>query len=135
MSAESLLSYYVVGEESYPDKAVIIEEGGKSHWVYLILEGQVKVTKMTKKGMVNVDILKEGDIFGEMVLLKTSRGVRTASIVASGPVRVGVLDVDRLSRDYDRIHPLLRTLITSLNRQLEDITRIVAVTAVEVGSP
>lgn len=135
MNAESFLSYYVAGEESYPDKAVIIEEGGKSYWAYLILEGKVKVTKMTGKGMVTLDTLKEGDIFGEMVLLKTSHGVRTASVVASGPVRVGILDGERLRKDYDGIHPMLRGLITSLNRKLEEATRIVAITAVEIGPP
>ena len=132
MGPDQLFSVYVANEESYPDKAVIIEEGGRADWAYLILEGQVRVAKITSKGMVTLDTLKEGDIFGEMVLLKTSTGLRTASIIAAGPVRVGILDKEKLRKDYDSLHPMLRALITSLNRKLEDITKKVVSTAVEV---
>ena len=45
MTIDGLLYGYVASEENYPDKAVIIEEGSKGDWVYVILKGSAKVKK------------------------------------------------------------------------------------------
>ena len=123
MAIDGLVIGYIASEEVYPDKTVIIEEGGKGSWVYVILEGRVKVIKRTRKGVVTLDTLKEGDIFGEMVLLETGQEVRSASVVATdGPIRLGVLDSERLVKDYGTLSPQLRTLMRSLIRRLKEAT-------------
>lgn len=123
MAINGLVIGYIASEEVYPDKAVIIEEGSKGSWVYVILEGRVKVIKRTRKGVVTLDTLKEGDIFGEMVLLETGQEVRSASVVATdGPIRLGVLDSQRLLKDYGTLSPQLRTLMRSLIRRLKEAT-------------
>lgn len=122
---------YVANEESYPDNAVIIEEGGRGNWVYIILEGQAKVKKKTPKGMLAVYTLNPGDIFGEMILLESSKGIRTASVIAEGTVRLGVLDTERLLADYESISQQLKGLIKSLIMRLEDTTSRVAELAVK----
>ena len=38
---------YIRDEETHPDGTVIFEEGGFSDWVYVIMEGEVKVSKNT----------------------------------------------------------------------------------------
>ena len=73
MTIDQFVYGYVANEETYSDKAGIIEEGGKGDWVYVILEGRAKVRRKTQKGVVTLDTFKEGDIFGEMVLLTTGQ--------------------------------------------------------------
>ncbi|MEE9609634.1 MAG: cyclic nucleotide-binding domain-containing protein, partial [Desulfatiglandales bacterium] len=90
MPIDSVIYSYIEGHENYPDKAVIIEENAKGDWVYVVLKGQVKVIKKTPKGLVTVYTLKEGDIFGEVALFGRRRGIRTATIVADGPVEIAV---------------------------------------------
>jgi len=131
MTVDQLVYAYVANEEYYPDKTVVIEEGSKGDWVYLVLEGQLKVRKSTNKGNVTVYTLKEGDILGEMLLLEPGKGVRTASVIAEGPVRLGVLDTAQLARDYDSISPQLKGLIRSLIQRLEETTDKVCDLALE----
>ncbi len=131
MAVDQLVYAYVANEEEYPDKTVVIEEGSKGDWVYLVLEGQLRVKKKTAKGNVTVYTLKEGDILGELLLLEPGKGVRTASVIADGPVRLGVLDTSHLVRDYDTISPQLKGLIRSLIQRLEETTDKVCELAVE----
>ncbi len=86
MPVHHTIHAYVASEEFYPNGSVIIEEGTVGDWVYVILEGSAKVRKKTSKGLVTVDTLKEGDVFGEMGFLEGGKRLRSASVVASGDV-------------------------------------------------
>ena len=92
MEIENFLYPYISQEEQYEKGDTIIKEGSRGAWVYIILEGVVKVKKMTAKGLVTVDTLTEGEIFGEMVLWQLGKISRTASIVAETRVKVGLLE-------------------------------------------
>jgi CRP/FNR family cyclic AMP-dependent transcriptional regulator len=113
---------YVASEEFYPNGSMIIEEGTVGDWVYVILEGSAKVRKKTPKGSVTVDTLKEGDVFGEMGFLEGGKRLRSASVVASGDVWVGVLDGEKLTRDFEELPSNLRALVRSLVLKLREVT-------------
>ena len=122
MAVDQFIHGYIAKEESYQDGEAIFEEGSSGNWVFVILKGQVKVKKRTSKGMITLDTLKEGEIFGEIVLLQTGRKARTASIVADGPLQVGILDTEQLLRDYDSIPQQLKSLLRSLAKRLVETT-------------
>ncbi len=125
--SQDVLSY-VVNEERFPDKAFIIKEGGRGDWIYVILEGRVKLLKKTSKGMMTIDTLTEGDFVGEISLLKQDSEPRIVSAVADGPVLVGTLDTTLLKQDWDAQPKRLKKLISSLVQNLEDgIKKVVAV--------
>ena len=134
MTVDQLVYGYLANEESYADKSVIIEEGSTGNWVYVILEGKVNVKKKAADGLIIIDTLKAGDIFGEMAMFGQKGGIRTASVVALGPVRVGVLDTERLVRDYESISPQLRDLMKSLIKRLKDTNNKVIALAVRSSS-
>ena len=113
---------YVASEEFYPNESGIIEEGTVGDWVYVILEGSAKVRKKTPKGLVTVDTLKEGDVFGEMGFLSGGKRLRSASVIASGDVWVGVIDGEKLTRDFEQIPSNLKALIRSLVLKLRETT-------------
>lgn len=122
MPVHHTIHAYVASEEFYPNGSVIIEEGTVGDWVYVILEGSAKVRKKTSKGLVNVDTLKEGDVFGEMGFLEGGKRLRSASVVASGDVWVGILDGEKLTADFEMIPSNLKALIRSLVLKLREIT-------------
>lgn len=131
MTVDQSVYGYVVNEETYPDKATIIEEGSRGNWAYVIMEGRAKVKKRTSKGMVIIDTLAEGAIFGEMGFFEKGEWVRSASVVAAdGAVRVGVLDSQRLVKDCEVLSPQLRALISSLILKLKETTEKVCATVV-----
>ena len=66
-------------ERKFPRDAVIFEEGTLGDYMYLIQEGQVKVTKMSEDGREKIlEIFGPGDFFGDMSLV--DREPRSASI-------------------------------------------------------
>lgn len=117
------LHSYIAEETTYSDGEVIIEEGSRGSWIYVILEGSAKVKKRTPKGMVTIDILREGEVFGEMVFLEGGKSPRSASVIAAeGQVRIGLLDTQKLIDDYEAVPSELKTLIRSLMLKLRNTT-------------
>jgi CRP-like cAMP-binding protein len=125
MAVDQLLYVYVLNEEDYPANSVIVREGSKGDWMYVILEGKVKIKKNTPKGMVTIGTLKEGDILGEMALFDAvvADRIRTASAIAEGPVKVGVLDANRLLKDFESVSTQLKGLTKTLVKRLKDTTQ------------
>lgn len=127
MDINQLVQLYLSNEETYESGEIIIEEGAKDNWVYIILEGQAKVTKRTNAGILTIDKMKKGAIFGEMALLGKVQAGRSASVIADdGGIRVGVLDLQQLLRDYASLSPSLRSLMTALIMTLEESNERVA---------
>lgn len=122
MPIDNFLFSFIAQEEEYEEGQAIIQEGSRGDWIYLMLQGRAKVKKTTPKGMVSIDTLLEGDIFGEMILWKSGKGSRSASIIAETYVKVGVLDTKRLIKEYESISPRLKSLIRSLIQRLTDTT-------------
>ncbi len=66
-------------DRKFPKGATILEDGVGGDHMYVIQQGQVKVTKMSDEGREKIlEILGEGDFFGEMALL--DREPRSASV-------------------------------------------------------
>ena len=123
MSIDAAFDPYVVEVKTYAGGDVIIEEGSFGSWIYVILEGSVKVKKTTAKRIVTIDTLKEGEVFGEMVFLEGGTGARSASVIAAeSTVKVGLLDTQKLVDDYEAVPPEVKTLIQSLMTKLRDTT-------------
>ena len=116
--------FMILEEEEYQDGDVILREGTSTDWIYIILEGQVRIQKNTPRGPVAITSIGEGHMVGEMAFLEKGKVPRAASAVALGYVRLGVLDRDRLTKEYDSFSSLLRKLILTLVRRMRYITEI-----------
>ena len=123
MALESFIYGHIVKEEVFPDQTTIIEEGKYGDWVYVVMEGRVKTKKRTSKGMFTIDILSEGAIVGEVPFLKKTDRLRTASIIADGQVKLGLLDKDRLEKEYEALSPQLKSLIRTRAIRLDETTK------------
>jgi len=123
MTVNSQVLMYIVSEERFSDKAVIIKEGSIGDWVYVILEGRVKIKKQTSGGLLTVDTLSEGDFVGEMAMLKQGNSTRTASAVADGPVVLGLLDSVRLAQEWEAQPTRIKKVISNLIQNLEEVTK------------
>src|SRR5262245_987350 len=66
-------------ERRFKARATVFEEGTVGEYMYVIREGQVKVSKMSDDGREKVlEILGPGDFVGEMALL--DQALRSASV-------------------------------------------------------
>ncbi len=111
---------YIISEESHPDGTVIIKEKTYGDWVYIILEGKAKVKKKTFKGEVLIDHLEEGSVFGKTSIFSEAEEQRYTSLVSDGPITLGVLDTQKLDKDWIALPPQLRSLINSLIKKRKD---------------
>jgi len=133
MPIDPLVYEYIAKEERHQDKDYIIREGSKGYWIYVILEGKVKVKKKTSKGLVTIHTLSEGDIIGELILWPVGEGERIASAIADGPAVLGLLDTDRIISEYESLTPRIKSLFKSLILKLNDTTRKAVLLAAETA--
>jgi CRP/FNR family cyclic AMP-dependent transcriptional regulator len=123
MVIDSIIYAYIVKKEVVQPNVTIIKEDGKGDWVYVVLEGKVKVKKRTPKGLITIDTLKEGAIIGEIPFLLKTQQSRTAFVISEGVVRLGILDKERLEKEYELISPQLKSLIKTLVLRLKETTK------------
>jgi CRP-like cAMP-binding protein len=114
--------FLILEEEEYQDGDIILREGTSTDWIYIIWEGRVRIQKSTPQGMVSITTLGEERVVGEMAFLEKGKVPRAASAVALGYVRLGVLDHDKLTKEYDLLSPLFKKLILTLVRRLRYVT-------------
>src|SRR3989441_11400900 len=76
---------------THPFGAVIVREGEPADALYVLTSGRARVVKRGDNGdEVPLNVLRAGDVFGEMALLE--RTTRTATVRASSDVEVWRLD-------------------------------------------
>ena len=111
---------------------MIFQEGSKNSWVYVILEGTVKIKKKTSLGLVTLATLRQGAFLGEMAFLASSDAVRSVSAVAvQGPVRLGLLDTHRLVADYETVSPRFKKIIKAFVKMLQNANQKVCDLVIE----
>ena len=107
-------------ERRFPKHKTIVEEGLPGDYMYVIREGQVKVTKLSGDGREKIlELFGPGSFFGEMALV--SQKPRNATITTTSPVRVLVVHESgfrRLLRDSPPIQ--LKVLQTLADRAAEN---------------
>lgn len=95
----------------YDDDCVIFLEQEKGDGLFVIKEGEVRITKIYNNQEVLLSILKSGDIFGEMSILENKP--RNANAFANGPVTLMKIDADNFDFMVKK-YPELATRIIEL---------------------
>ena len=80
-----------------------------------------------------VDYLEEGSIFGKTVLLGEVNTPRNTSLVSNGSVTLGVLDPQKLDRDWISLPPSLRSLLTCLIKKRREALSTVISMSVDLS--
>ena len=111
-------------DRKFPKDAVIFEEGSVGDYMYLIRDGQVKVTKMSDDGREKIlEMLEPGDFFGEMSLL--DREPRSASIKTTSACLLLALSrqdfLDLLRQNPDASMEMIRVMSHRIRETDEQI--------------
>lgn len=112
--------------QRYSKGDVIISEGIVSNNAYIVMSGKVQVTKKLEKKTVVINILNEGDVFGEMGLI--SKSTRSANVVALSEATIGIIDreiFDNLLKNLpDDIQGIMRALVERLRFTSSQLSKI-----------
>jgi CRP/FNR family cyclic AMP-dependent transcriptional regulator len=106
--------------QTYEDGQIIIKENGYSEGTYIILSGEVRITRTVMGGELEIALLKKGDYFGEMSFF--DRQPRSASAKAMGKVQLGLLDKDFLDEEINKTSEDFRMLVYTLVERLRQTT-------------
>jgi CRP-like cAMP-binding protein len=112
----------VINEEKFQDGQEIVTEGGHGGWIWVIMDGKVKVSKQTPRGPMAVAVLGEGNFIGSIMSLLHKKITRTATVTALGDVRLGVLDIQNLAKEYSSLSLDFRMILLSMAGRLAQIT-------------
>jgi CRP/FNR family transcriptional regulator len=116
----------------------ILRQGSSAVALYLILDGQVEVTRTPDDGGAAVALatLKQGDVFGEMALLDDD--TRSSSVTALEPTRCALLPrwelIQELRRQPELALELLRILARRIRILDEKLSVLTARDAASTGS-
>jgi CRP-like cAMP-binding protein len=113
---------HILEEEDYRDGERLIKEGGHGKWIWVILEGTVNISRETPSGPLTVNRLGQGSFIGTVTSLSFLEYARSASVIADGNVRLGLIDTERLSREYTSLSPEFRALLISVDGRLRQVT-------------
>lgn len=93
---ELVLLSHIVDEKVYQPDAIIIEENELTTDIYFIVEGEVRLLKWDEMNNLwrLIEVLKKGDIFGEMAFLDSSP--RSTRVTAHGLIKLLKLSKDKL---------------------------------------
>ena len=121
VSAEALESIAsLLIERSFPKHKTIVEEGAPGDYMYIIVEGRVKVTKLSGDGREKIlELLEVGDFFGEMSLFDDAP--RSASVKGLSQVRILALARNDFLRLLARNPDLALSVIQELTRRLRQV--------------
>ncbi len=109
---------YIADEETFLDGSKIVEEGKFGSWMWVILEGTVKIVKETPQGLMELLKISEGSFVGNISTFLARQHVRGASAVADGTVQLGVVDSQRLSNEFSAMSKMFRQLLLSFDSRL-----------------
>ena len=112
----------------YKDNTMICCEHEPGNELFIIQEGQIKITKVIQNKEVLLAVLKEGDIFGEMALIENKP--RSASAIAFGTTKVMAVNKNNFEAMISNQPQLVARLISLLAertwvvyRQLTNLTK------------
>jgi len=107
-------------ERRFPKNKTIVEEGLSGDYMYVLREGQVKVTKLSSDGREKIlELLEAGDFFGEMSLLDSAP--RSASVKALAEARVLALSRHDFLSLLKRSPDLAMAVVQELTRRLRQV--------------
>jgi CRP/FNR family cyclic AMP-dependent transcriptional regulator len=112
--------------ETFKDGQVIFEEGSNGYWIYVVEEGEVAISKKVKGQRFLIEVLKPGDIFGEMAYI--DKEPRSATATAKGETVVGLVDRDFFDKEFNKLsaefQKLLKIVALRLRRTTDNAIKI-----------
>lgn len=93
----------------------LVRDNDEGHEIYVVLDGRAIVQKESKKGLIQIQPLSKGDVFGEMVLV--DENIRSADIVADSTCSVLEISYEtifQLFKSDPRIFGLLQLNLSRL---------------------
>ena len=116
--------FIFVSEDTYQDGHVLLKEGTSGNWLYVVLSGAVEISKMIDGKKYVIDVLRPGEIFGEVGFIGGKK--RTATATAIGQTVIGVVDRSSLDAEFNELSSDFRAILLAMANRFEKmVNRVV----------
>ncbi|WP_024852071.1 cyclic nucleotide-binding domain-containing protein [Hydrogenovibrio kuenenii] len=95
---------------------ILFKEGEPGHKVYIVKEGEIRISTQKDDKAVTLGILKKGACFGEMAVI--SSAPRVASAIAKTDAEVYEIDSSHVDKMIEDLSPLFRAIVNSLIKRV-----------------
>lgn len=110
--------FQIASYETFQDGETIFAEGANGDWIYVVEEGTVEISKKVDDRKIVIEILKPGDIFGEMAYI--DKTPRSATATAIGKAVVGIIDREFFDKEFNKLsadfQQILKTVALRLRK-------------------
>jgi len=116
--------FIFVAEETHQDGHVLIKEGTSGNWLYVVLSGAVEISKTIDGKNYVIDVLRPGEVFGEVGFIGGKK--RTATATTIGQTVIGVVDRTSLDAEFNRLSSDFRAILQAMANRFEKmVNRVV----------
>jgi uncharacterized protein (TIGR02266 family) len=116
--------FIFVSEETYQDGHVLLKEGTSGNWLYVVLSGAVEISKVIDGKKYVIDVLRPGEVFGEVGFIGGKR--RTATATTIGQTMIGSVDRASLDAEYNKLSSDFRAILLAMANRFEKmVNRVV----------
>lgn len=116
--------FIFVSEDTYQDGHVLLKEGTSGNWIYVVLSGAVEISKMIDGKKYVIDVLRPGEVFGEVGFIGGKR--RTATATTIGQTVIGVVDRTSLDGEFNKLSSDFRAILQAMANRFEKmVNRVV----------
>lgn len=106
-------------------KTILFREGDAGDYAYHLLSGKVEILKHAEHGEVQLAVLTNGAVFGEMALFEPG-AVRSATARVLEEATLEILSADEMQQLFQQCPPKLEPFIKSLITRMKDLNLRVA---------
>ncbi len=107
--------------KTFQDGQIIFEDGSEGDCIYVVKGGEVEISKNVGVRKIVVEILKEGDIFGEMAYI--DKTPRSATATAKGTAVVGTIDRNSFDAEFNKISADFQKILKTVAFRLRKTTK------------
>ena len=112
--------FQIASYETFQDGQVIFEEGSHGDWIYVVDDGEVEISKCIDGVKTVIEILKEGDVFGEMAYI--AKIPRTATATSRGRTTVGIIDRNFFDQEFNKLSADFQMMLKTVAFRLRKST-------------
>jgi len=107
--------------KAYKDGQVVFREGETGDKMYIVHEGEVRITKQVQDKETTLAILGEGEFFGEMAIIDNLP--RSASAISEGDSKLIILDQEIFENQIKNNPKIIMSILKKMSKRLRDADR------------
>jgi len=112
--------FQIASYETFQDGQVIFREGDNGDWLYIVMDGEVEITKVMGNRKIFIDVIIPGEFLGELAYI--DKKPRSATATARGITEIGVVDREFFDREFNSLSADFQKMFKMITFRMQKTT-------------